>query len=109
MNNITKKTVLFSLALIFTGSVFAGTPAVDKREKNQKQRIAQGVKSGELTAKETVRLAKGQKELRQMERRAKADGIVTTKERARLHNKANKESAKIKHNKHDKQKTPKAQ
>ena len=94
------------LMLIASQSTFAAskTPGVDKRQKNQKVRIVQGVKSGELTKKETARLVKGQKQLRKMERKAKADGVVTKKERAVLHAKANKESRKIKRNKHDRQK-----
>ncbi len=101
--------MLCGIAITLSSTALATTPSVDKREQNQQQRIAQGVKSGQLTASETIQLAKGQKQLRQMERRAKADGIVTKKERARLHNKANKESAKIRHNKHNNQKRPKAQ
>jgi hypothetical protein len=103
------------LALIFTAAVtlmssqsFANdnTPVLDKRQQNQKARIVQGVKSGELTAKETARLVKGQKQLQRMEKHAKADGVVTPKERARLQHKANKESKKIFRNKHDNQKRP---
>jgi uncharacterized membrane protein YebE (DUF533 family) len=105
-----KKLTLIStlaLALMSTQS-FANdnTPVLDKRQVNQKVRIAQGVKSGELTAKETARLIKGQKQLQRMENRAKADGVVTAKERAKLQHKANKESKKIFHNKHDQQKRP---
>jgi hypothetical protein len=109
MKNLQKLLLATSLTIACSGFAVAGTPGVDKREKNQKHRIVQGVKSGELTARETAKLVKGQKQLKHMERRAKADGVVTKKERIRLHHKANKESAKIKHNKHDKQKRPKAQ
>ena len=76
--------------------VFAATPVLDERQDKQKQRIVQGVMNGELTMKETTKLLKGQKDLRKKERKAKADGVVTKKERARLHHNANKESAKIK-------------
>ena len=93
---------------LLSSSVYASTPVIDDRQKHQKQRIERGVSSGELTRKETRHLVKGQAELTRMERRAKADGIVTKYERARLHNKANAESAKIANNKHDKQKQPKA-
>lgn len=97
------KTLAVTGITIFTASTLAGTPNIDKRENHQKKRIAQGVKSGELTARETKRLAKGQKQLHRMEKRAKADGVVTKIERARLQHKANKESAKIYRNKHDRQ------
>ena len=80
--------------------VFAGTPVLNDRQAQQEKRIEQGVRSGELTP-ETARLAKGQVELQRMENRAKRDGEVTHKERARLHNKANVESRKIHRQKHD--------
>lgn len=106
-----KLIILTSLVLALGGTQsFASdnTPVLDKRQVNQKVRIKQGVKSGELTARETVRLVKGQKQLHRMESRAKADGVVTKKERVRLQHKANKESRKIFRNKHDGQKRPKA-
>ncbi len=107
-----KKLVVLTSLFLALGAAqsFASdnTPVLDNRQVNQKARIKQGVKSGELTAKETVRLVKGQKQLHRMENRAKADGIVTNKERARLQHKANKESRKIFRNKHDGQKRPKA-
>jgi len=100
--------LVFGVLTALSTQSMAGTPGIDKRERNQKARIVQGVKSGELTKGETKRLVKGQAQLHRMEARAKADGVVTKKERARLHHKANKESAKIFKNKHDKQKRPKA-
>ena len=108
MKNLIKTATALTLVFAFSGQVFADTPKLDNRQDNQKARIAQGVKSGELTKKETARMVKGQKQLQKMENKAKADGVVTKKERARLQHKANKESAKIYRNKHDKQKRPKA-
>lgn len=104
-----KSLFLLALSAVFATNVaLAGTPVVDKKERHQKARIAQGVKSGELTRKETRRLVRGQKQLHRMERKAKSDGVVTKKERVKLNMKANKESRKIFRNKHDKQKRPKA-
>ena len=60
-----------------------GTPLVDKRQANQEARAA--------------------------EDKAKADGVVTPKERAKLARKQDKQSRKIYKEKHDKQTTaPKA-
>lgn len=103
MKSLIAKSTLAVFTLALSGQVLAGTPVLDERQQNQKIRIKQGVKSGELTKKETAKLAQGQKQLRKMERKAKADGVVTKKEKAKLHKKANKESAKIAKNKHDKQ------
>lgn len=79
------------------------TPKVDARETNQKERIKQGVKSGELTKKETARLAAGQARIRSTEAKAKADGKVTAKERARMKHQQDKASKHIYKQKHDKQ------
>ncbi|TQV89055.1 hypothetical protein [Aliikangiella coralliicola] len=103
-----KSVIPASLAILLSSQTFAETPKLDARQANQKNRIIQGIDSGELTKKEANRLVQGQRELNRMEKRAKSDGIVTKKEKARLHNKADKESAKIAKNKHDRQKRAKA-
>ena len=108
MNTLTKSLTIIIVTVLFGGEVLAGTPGVNKRQDNQQARISQGIKSGELTAKESARMVKGQVELQRMENRAKRDGKVTKKERVRLHRKANVESGKIYRNKHDGQKRPKA-
>jgi hypothetical protein len=77
------------------------TPRVDRREVHQQQRIAQGVKSGELTPRETVRLEKGEAHIDRMEKRDKADGVITPAERARLTQAQNRESRRIYRLKHN--------
>ncbi|MBL7816780.1 MAG: hypothetical protein JNL70_17295 [Saprospiraceae bacterium] len=79
------------------------TPKVDQRQQNQKERIKEGVKSGELTKKEAKHAVKAQKNIKHAENKAKADGVVTPKERAKLDHKQDKASQKIAKNKHDKQ------
>jgi hypothetical protein len=79
------------------------TPKVDQRQVNQQQRIDQGVKSGQLTGNEAAKLEKGQAQVEKKEAKAKADGKVTPKEREKLKQAQNKQSEKIKHEKHDKQ------
>lgn len=80
------------------------TPNLDKREKRQEKRIEQGVKSGELNKREAARLEARESKLQADEAKAKADGKVTTKERAKLQHEANKTSTHIYKQKHDKQK-----
>lgn len=92
------KTILMSLGLLLVFSFAASaqsTQGVDKREKNQKGRIVDGVKDGDLNGKETLKLLKQQAEIRKFERKAKADGNVTLKERFRLHSKLNKAGRNI--------------
>ena len=81
----------------------AATPRVDQRQVNQQQRIDQGAQSGQLTATEAARLNKGQAQVEKKEAKAKADGTVTAKEREQLKHAQNKQSQKIRHEKHDKQ------
>jgi len=95
-----------ALAAVLTAlsvPAFAGTPALDAREANQRQRIAQGVRSGELTRPETRRLVAGEIRLHRSERVAKSDGIVTACERAGLQRQANRMSGRIGRQKHDAQ------
>jgi hypothetical protein len=102
------------LATALTLSLTAGVPAwagdqtprLDHREQRQAQRIANGVRSGELTRPETHRLVNGQQHLRRMERHARADGDVTARERARLDGAADRQSARIYRQKHDAQQRP---
>lgn len=76
-------------------------PRIDRREARQQHRIVQGVRSGELTRPEARRLRAGQRHVHRMERRAKADGIMTPRERARIGHAQNVQSrhiARLKHN-----------
>ncbi len=77
------------------------TPRIDRREARQQHRIAQGVKSGELTPKETAHLERGQAHVDRMEARAKADGRVTPQERARITRAQNHQSRAIYRKKHN--------
>jgi uncharacterized protein HemX len=101
---------VIALSLATFGSAFAqtaaapNTPRVDKREAKQERRIDQGVASGSLTQQEADRLNKGQDRVATAEDKAKADGTVTKKERARLAHMQNKQDRHIKHQKHDRQK-----
>ncbi|HKA20651.1 MAG TPA: hypothetical protein VKN18_20375 [Blastocatellia bacterium] len=74
---------MFVLALSISVSA-QSTPGVDNRQHRQQKRIKQGVKNGSLTKREAAKLEAGQAKTRKMERKAKADGIVTASERAKL-------------------------
>ncbi len=80
------------------------TPGIKQRQKNQQKRIGRGVRSGELTARETIRLEKEQKEIQQEKKEAKSDGTVTREERKDIHqdqNKASRHIYRAKQNKRD--------
>ena len=77
------------------------TPVVRKKQEVQQKRIAQGVKSGDLTPQETVRLEHQQAKIKHDKRVAKADGVVTPAEKAKLHHEQKKASKHIARQKHD--------
>jgi hypothetical protein len=83
--------------------VLAGTAGLNEREQNQRERIVQGVRLGELTRPEARRLAHGELRLHRHERIAKSDGVVTRAERYCLHRHADRVSARIYRQKHDPQ------
>ncbi len=102
------QTLIAALALTAGGVTFAqttapSTPNLDKREVKQQKRIDQGVASGQLNAKETNRLDKREAKLASDEAAAKSDGKVTRAERKKLQREADKDSAAIHRQKHDKQ------
>jgi polyhydroxyalkanoate synthesis regulator phasin len=81
-------------------------PGVNARQVRQQERIGQGIKSGELTGKEAVRLEREERAVRVEERAYKADGKLTPAERKDLHQDLNKVSSDIYKQKHDGQTRP---
>ncbi len=95
---------------ILTGALLAGTATmafgdekIKDRKQNQQKRIAQGVKSGQLTPRETGRIehneSKINKEVRQ-DRKANG-GNLTNKEKAKVNRQQNRVSKEIYNQKHD--------
>ena len=74
-----------------------------QRDVNQQRRIEQGVRSGELTNRETARLERGQAHDSAVQARAGADGQVSAKEQRRIQKNENKQSRRIYREKHDAQ------
>ena len=74
-----------------------------QRNVNQQQRIENGVKSGELTNRETAKLEHGQAKVDRREARAGADGHVGAAEQARVQRGENRQSRRIFKQKHDAQ------
>jgi Tfp pilus assembly protein FimT len=92
--------LLFSfLAGIAAPSAMAGE--VKDREENQQDRIAQGIRSGELTKGEAARLEKGEAKIEKDRQKALSDGKLTPKEKKKLNREENKESKKIYKAKHN--------
>ena len=108
------KYALLSVALgMFALPVVAQSPAatpdpaprseVGQRQENQQDRIAQGVKSGQLTAGETEHLEKNQARInRQIHQDRKENGgKLTPQERAQINHEQNHQSKQIYRAKHN--------
>lgn len=108
------KTILYSALGVFALSLVMSIDAaaqrkfnINERQQNQNQRIRQGVGSGELTARETGRLAREQVQIRRMEARFRASGDgLSNRERVRLQRELNQSSRHIYRQKHDQQDYP---
>lgn len=96
-----KAKLLIATALLFTISISSADAQIRKHERHQHTRIKEGVKSGELTRAETKNLAQDQRAIRSDVRNAKADGVVTSKERRKIRKEQRKESREIYRKKHN--------
>ena len=78
-------------------------PTINQRKVDQQDRIAQGVKSGELTAGETARLEHQEAGINREERGMKAqdNGHLTQQDRRTLTHQQNVESRRIYRDKHN--------
>ena len=88
------------------GVVDPGHPRVNEinqREQNQQDRIANGVKSGQLTPAETQRLERGEQRLENNEKKdmAKDNGHLTKQDQRKLNREANHMSQRIYKDKHN--------
>lgn len=100
-NLIIKTTLAFGLLIFIGQGLQAQSACASKRQVKQHKRINQGVKSGTLTKKETTNLKLQQGDIRRTKRQAKADGVVTRKEKARIVHKQNKANRNIHRKKHN--------
>jgi hypothetical protein len=108
------KIEIMKRAVLFIGMVFfamclninaqKATPRVTQKQINQQARIHQGVKSGELTRREAVRLEAQQAKIQHKKRVAKADGVVTPRERVDIRTDQRQANRTIRRNKNDEQK-----
>ena len=80
-----------------------GNNEVGQRRENQQDRIANGIKSGQLTAGETAKLENNQRAINQQVRadRAANGGKLTSSEKAQVNREQNRQSRNIYKNKHN--------
>ena len=96
-------TALAAALRLASASAFAqaGAPQAHQRQQRQQHRIEQGRR----TPREAQRLRRSHMRIRREIARAKADGVVTRTERARIARLQNMESRRIWRQAHDRQRT----
>jgi hypothetical protein len=100
MKSITRLITTVTLAVILAGIAVpaaAQCPASrpQRREARQCLRIERGLRCDQLGRREARRLYVGQRHVRRMELRARADGRVTRGERLRIHRALGRQDARI--------------
>jgi hypothetical protein len=102
--------MLASALVIAPAAVIAQTPTpgahdwnINQRKADQQGRIAQGVRSGELTPRETSHLEHQEAGINHEERamRAQDNGHLTAQDRRTIHAQQNQESRRIYRDKHN--------
>ena len=97
---------ILALPVVAQSTSTPATPTgktIQERKENQQDRIAQGVKSGQLTAGETAHLEKNQARINKETRndRAANGGKLTTQEKKQINRQQNRQSRKIYRDKHN--------
>lgn len=95
------KTALLSCALVVVAATGALADQIDQRQARDAQRIEEGRRSGQLTAREYTQLKTEQARISAMERAAKADGVVTRHEARAIADAQDAASRHIYQEKHD--------
>jgi len=81
-------------------------PGVNKRQKNQRRRIKQGLRTGQLTKGEAKTIIGKERDLAKLEKDLKEDGKLNKDERKQLHEELGSLSKLIYEEKHDDEKRP---
>ncbi len=89
------------MACLFCAFAINADAQARKTPRHEHRRIAQGVKSGELTKHETKTLVHQKREIQQDKKLAKGDGKVTRAERKRIKREEKKASHNIYRKKHN--------
>ena len=99
------KSIVFTAALagMLVPVMKASAAEVDRRERHQQQRIAQGVKSGQLTARETRHIEHREAHINREIRRDRKEngGHLTNNEKAKINRQENSVSRQIYRDKHN--------
>lgn len=80
-----KTAIAIAVGTLFTGAAFAQSNySIEQRDRIAQERIDRGIRSGQLTSREVARLQFERAQVERLERHARADGVLTQFERARI-------------------------
>src|SRR6185295_12536964 len=103
MRKIVSLLIAASFVIAASTAAMAGPRGINSRHHREQQRINQGIRSGELTGREAMRLEAGQARISTYERFARGSGNLTARERAHIQHGLNRQSRSIYRQKHDAQ------
>jgi hypothetical protein len=95
------KRTLIATAIVLATATGALADRIDQRQASEAYRIEEGRRSGQLTAHEYAGLKAEQARIANMERAAKADGVVTRREARTIEYAQDAASRHIYQEKHD--------
>ena len=97
------KLSLVATALLALSTTLAMAQNINQRKDNQQGRIGQGVRSGQLTARESSHLERREASINREEYRMRRndDGRLTARDRAALNRRQNRVSNSIYRDKHN--------
>ncbi len=95
---------VLTAGLLSAGGAYAQSMyGVDHSQDYQQDRIEHGIRDGQITRSEGYRLEQGERAIDRAQARARADGVVTPQERARVDRMADREGRDIYRQSHDRQ------
>ena len=95
--------VLSGSLLVGGGAYAQSMSTIDQRQDYQQDRIEHGIRDGQITRSEARRLEQGERAIDRAQARARADGVVTQQERARIDRMTDREGREIYQQSHDRQ------
>ena len=95
--------VLSGSLLVGGGAYAQSMSTIDQRQDYQQDRIEHGIRDGQITSSEARRLEQGERAIDRAQARARADGVVTQQERARIDRMTDREGREIYKQSHDRQ------
>lgn len=98
-----RQIAIVAAGAMLAASVFAQAPEVNQREKDQQNRVANGVRSGQLTAGETQQIEHNQAQIKRQihNDRQTNGGALTSQQKTQVNQEDNRLSGRIYNDKHN--------